>query len=426
MEEGQKDAALAIYKSVYKPSEPVVLRVTALTGLVAATGESSVPLLDAAINQEEPRLRLAAIRALAGMPGPAASKTLLSRMRQLPPDAQVQALSGLADRGDRGTRTAFDDMLKAPDTAVRVAALEGLGKIGDKTAVMVLAHTAATATGDEQDVARQSLYTLRGRDIDQAVVEALAMGDAKVRVELIKAAGERAIRAAAGPLLAAAEDDNPEVRREAIRALRDTAGPERAPALIALLLRVRVSSERRDAERALLSAIKQTKQPCGPQLLAAFRSAGDSETKAALMEVMAQTGSDDTLPLFRELLARGDGSRRAAIDALSHWTSVAPAPDLLEIARKEPSPALQILALRGYIRLVALPADRPLAETANMLARALQLATQAEEKRAVLAALQRTPSAEALRLAESVLNDAAVAQEAETAVNALKRALSQK
>jgi hypothetical protein len=159
--------------------------------------------------------------------------------------------------------------------------------------------------------------------------------------------------------------------------------------------------------------------------MSACRSAPDGDTKTALMEVMAQTGADETLPLFREVLAKGDNDlRRAAINALSQWTSAAPAPDLLQAARNRSNPAHQVLALRGYIKLVALPSERPPAETAKLLGNALELATQPEEKRAVLAALQRTPSTEALRLAESVLNDAAVAAEAKTAVNALKRALS--
>jgi HEAT repeat protein len=268
---------------------------------------------------------------------------------------------------------------------------------------------------------------LAGRDIDEAIVSGLAAGDPKLRVELIRAAGDRPIRSAAAPLLAAAGDSNPEVRREALRALRDVAGPEQVPALISLLRNAGQSAERRDAQRALLSALRQSKSSHDSELMSACRSATDAETRRAFLEVMAQTGADETLPLFRELLARSDDdSRRAAINALSQWTSAAPAPDLLQAARSALNPAHRVLALRAYINVVALPSGRPPAETAKMLAGALALAAQPEEKRAILAALPRAPSPEALSLAESLLNDSAVAAEAKTAVNALKRVLSQK
>lgn len=426
MQEGQKPAALAIHKKLYQPGEPVMIRIAALTGL-AESGESAVPALTAAVRENDPQLQAVAIRALGRLPGDTAAKALMEALPRLPPAAQVQALTALADRGDRTALPLFIDVLKAQDAGVRVAGVEGLGKIGDKAMVVTLARIAVTGSPGEQIVARQSLYTMRGSEIDQAIVAGLAAGDPKVRVELIRASGERGIRAAAAPLLSAAKDDDAAVRREALRALREVAGPEQTPELISLLQTAGPGAERRDAQRALLAALRQSKQSHSAELQSAYGCAADVEAKAALLETLAQTGAVETLPLFREVLAKGDDeSRRAAINALSQWTSAAPAPDLLQVARIASNPAQRILALRGYINLVGLPAGRQPAETAKMLADALELATQPAEKRAVLAALQREPSPDALRLAESLLEDASVAAEAKTAVDALTRGLSRR
>jgi HEAT repeat protein len=419
-------AALAIYEKLYRPAETETVQVAALRGIAAAAGEAATPALSAALLGPSARLRAAASQILGGMPGAGAAKALLGGLKQAPWQTQVQVLAALAERGEVSPDV-FTAMLSSPEPDVRVAALEGLVQAGGADAVMPLGKIAAGATDQEQTAARQSLYRLRGPEVDRVLAGSIGGAEPKVRVELIRAAGERGTREAAGALLAAAKDDNAEVRREALRALRDTAAPERLPALIGLLLNARDSADRRESQRALLAVVKRSPGSRGPELASAYRAAGGMEARNALLELMAQAGSEDTLPLFRGVLQGGDDqARRGAIVALSQWPTAAPAALLLKAAEQEASPALRILSLRGYIRLVALPAGRPPAETATMLGAALAIARQPEEKRSILAVLQKTPSPESLRLAESVLNDPAVAQEALLAVNALKRALGRR
>jgi HEAT repeat protein len=259
------------------------------------------------------------------------------------------------------------------------------------------------------------------------VDESIPGAEPTVRVELIRAAAERNITEAADTLLAAAKEENAAVRREAIRALRDIAGPERAPALIGLLLNVRGSTDLTEAQRALFSALKRSSQSHAPELVAAYRSASDPGKKSALLLVMGQAGIEDTLPLFREVLKQADDeARRAAILALSQWPTAEPAADLLEAAGQPGSSVLQILALRGYIKLVSQPADRAPSETAKMLEKAMRIARQPEERRAILAALQKAPSEDSLRLAREELSDPGVEQEAKIAVTALEQAIRKK
>ena len=336
-------------------------------------------------------------------------------------------LDALGDRGDPAARAVLDDALKSQTASVRVAALTGLRRLGDASSVMPVAERAAGATGEEQDAARQCLYGLHGAEVDRAVMESIPRAEPKVRVELIHAAAERNLTQAADMLLAAAGDENATVRREAIRALRDTARPDRIPALIGLLLKVRGSADLAEAQRALFATVKRSSRSYAPELVAAYRSASDAEKKSALMSVMGQAGMHETLPVFREALKQGDDeARRAAILGLSQWPTVEPADELLTAAGQPGSPALQVLALRGYIKLVSLPVEREPSETAKMLEKALRAARRPEEKRAILAALQREPSEESLRLAREELNDASVAQEAKIAVAALEQALHQK
>ena len=425
LDENRLAEALPIYNSLYLPRESGMVRASALRGIGAVRGAAAVPVLAAALREDGPT-RVAAIRSLAVIPGPAAGKALTDILPQLPSPGQVQVLEALAERGDSSARPVLTGMLQSQEPAVRLAALEGLGKVGDASTVAQLAQIAARTTGDQQNAARQSLYRLVARGADREVIEGISASDIAVRLELIRAAGERDLKSAAGALLAAARGPDAQVRQQSLRALRPIAGPEQVPALIAVLMNIPSSEERAEVQRTLAAAVGQNRQ-MSPALTSAFRTAPDAAARQSLLEVMAQSGDPDTMPLFRETLTGGDDElRRGAILSLSQWPSAAPAPDLLALARSSSNNAHRTLALRGYIKLVALPSERPAAETARMLAGAQPLATQPEEKRAILSALQRAPSPESLELAESELNDPAVANEAKTAVAALRRALDRK
>jgi len=84
------------------------------------------------------------------------------------------------------------------------------------------------------------------------------------------------------------------------------------------------------------------------------------------------------------------------------------------------------LALRGYIKLLGIPANRGAAETVKLLSEAMDVAQRPEEKKAVLSALTKFPCEEALVLAENAGKDSALAAEAELAAKKIKEALVNK
>jgi hypothetical protein len=117
--------------------------------------------------------------------------------------------------------------------------------------------------------------------------------------------------------------------------------------------------------------------------------------------------------------ALGDASSHiqlTVVRALSEWPTDEPADDLLKVARESKSTKNQILALRGYVRLVGLNKDRPAEQTIKMYKHAMELAPGAGEKRMVLSGLADVKSLEALQMAARHLEDAALQAEAEAAV----------
>ncbi len=64
-----------------------------------------------------------------------------------------------------------------------------------------LGHIAAGDDEAERSAARNSSVSMRGTDVDRAVMDDIANADPKVKLELIRAAGERGVTAATAALL---------------------------------------------------------------------------------------------------------------------------------------------------------------------------------------------------------------------------------
>ena len=413
---GNKTVALRVYRELIGPAEPERIRIGALAGFAANDPASAVSVLTAELNSKNPDVQTAAIRLLSGISDPKVTTILVQHFPKLSAAGQIKMLAALADHGDRSATPLFTESLKNPD--LRTAALTGLGKVGDASAVGVLAEAAAASKGAERDAARTSLYSVRGPAIDPAIVSALQSASGKTKIELIMAAGERGIPAAAELLVKAADDKDPEIHREALRALRNVAGPPQIAALLQMLVKSTTASDRRETALTLASVLKRSESANVDAVISTYKTTGEMPARLALLEVLGQTSSDQALPVLQAGLKDGSAEiARGSILALTEWGTPAPLPDLLSVAQTGANPTLQVLALRGYLKLIALPSERSAVENAKMLAEAMQLAKQPAEKRTILSLLPTFPSKESLQVAEAATKDQAVATEAKSAVD---------
>ena len=74
------------------------------------------------------------------------------------------------------------------------------------------------------------------------------------------------------------------------------------------------------------------------------------------------------------------------------------------------------MALRGYLRLLGIQANRSTLESVRLVEEAIPLAKAPEEKKAILSLLTRYSSEESLVLVQKMLGDPEVATEAKFAV----------
>jgi HEAT repeat protein len=410
-------------------SVPLIAALIAILSIALVAAEDDqemIALVIEALQSDDPEMKTGAISLMRDIPGAGVTKALAAELPKLPPLTQVQLLSALGDRGDPTALPAVIEGMKHQDEAVRVAALRTVGQLGNVSSVPVLAERAATSRGAEQKAARESLYRLRGQEIDAAILQALPASEPRVKAELIGAVGERNITGAVETLLKTARDEDRRVRVESLKVLKVVAKPADLPALVNLLLELKTDAERGEAETTVAAVAHkiEDKNRQAAAVTAMLPNVKEPANRASLLRVLGRIGDSSALPTLRTALTtREPEIQDAAIRALSDWPTAEPVPDLLKVAQTSENRVHRILALRGFVRLLGLESERPAEETIDLYRKAMDLAGEAPEKKRVLSGLAATKSLGALNLAAEYLDDLALHLEAESAAVQIAQAI---
>lgn len=418
------------------PLSPAVLRQAALKGRIQAAEKNAArsliieTLAGGPVEMHEPAIGL-----VPAVFGESEIVQVCALLPKLPEAGQVQLLAVLSGYPGKAVRPAVLAAVKSPAVDVRIAAARALSKVGDASTVPVLAGRAAASRGSEQLAARAGLASLPGNDVDEAVLFWLiASPDDAVKRELIQAAGERRIAASKSHLKALAGSGSPAGVLEAVRALREVAAPSDIPGLLAILFGMEDEQAQEEMESTIGALARKIADPYSRarDVVTLLAPAADSKAqpvsgtaeRCLLLRTLGKIGDDSSLPLIRLALADQEPEvQDAAIRALADWPSSTPREEVLGIARTSQNLTHQVLALRGYIRMVGLEKYQSPETAVGSLKAALDLASRPDEKKLVLGVLPEFAGPEALALAESMLGVEGVREEAQAAVTKIKEAL---
>ena len=414
--EGKKADAAEIYRPMYAAGAPRRIRIAALRGLMLAEPQQAAPLALAAMKGPDARIAAVAGALLRELPGEAITKALGAELAKLPADGQVTMLAVLAQRHDAAARQAVLAAAAGKEPTVRAAALEALGQVGTAEDVPLLADAACQGPAPLRRAAGASLTRLRAAGVGAAIVTLMKTSPPPVKARLIGVLAARWAADAVGEILACAADKDAAVRSAALAALRTLAGAKQVPALVSLVLEAPADAERQAAGTALASACTRAKDKpaCAAAVLGALSGAPAPARCVRLRSL-------PVLPVAKSLAAvraaRSDAEetvRDAAVRALAEWPTADVLDDLLAVAAA-PNKVHKVLALRGCVRVLALPAERPTDKTAAVYARLLKLADRPDERKLILAGLANVGHVDSLKLLEPLLGDRAVRAEAQAA-----------
>ena len=409
--QGDQTNAIKVYQQVARSSY-IPLRRAALVGQVEHGPQQSFPLLVVALGT--PELKETAMQLVAQQRDAQLVRQLAGQLKSLPPESQIQLLHALAATGQSSCLTQVIALLARAEGPVRIAALQAVGALGQAKAVELLANIAAGTTEAEQEAARAALYGLQDPAVDERIVSLLPAMPSKIQLELVLAAEQRRIGAAAPALMSLAQESDRRLQRAALSALAEVAGPDE----LALLTGIVIEQKNRVALDTLVKAAQRLNQV--EQVTSLLVEAGDAASDVAVQTLIFQglgrLGSDQGLAIVQKATESQDEKLRTeAIRALAQWPTPAPQPILLSIARSPGQLTHRVLALRGYVDMAVIKGqDQPQAAVLDLV-QAVAVAQRVEEKRYVLGALPRCACPAALTLAQDLEADAALQVEAQMA-----------
>jgi HEAT repeat protein len=417
-----------IYRALWKAAAGLKdrhVRCAAIRGLAAVLGAGAMDDLVAAMKDADLQIRAAAAEAALAMPGEDVTQKWVRELPNLPPAARGDVLAMLARRGGPAAEDAVLEATRDAEASVRLAAIQAAAALSDEKAAAAIVALLTSAARPEQEAARGALGRMPGDKVTAAVAAAVASAAPAAKRELLGILVARGARAHLDVLLAAATDADSGVRAVGMAALESLGDEKTLPALLRLL--VKAAPEDRPAAEKTLGAVcsRAANKEAAADLVIKAMSGVGAPTRAALIRVLGTIGGEKALAEVRASAKDAEVDiQDAAIRAMADWPDAAVAPDLLEIARTNPRPAHQVLALRGYVRLANVPAGRPVAEKLKMYQEAMAVARRPDEKKLVLGAMGDLKSPEALKRVLPLLADENLKEEASAAAVKIAKALN--
>ncbi len=398
----QAAAAIALYDAVRQADVPKPRVIEATRGAIMARGEQGVPLLVETLrspDRDTNRIALVAARELEARGVVAA---LTAELPRASPERAVLIIEALADLGDAAAVAAMLQAAGGGPKPVRLSAVRALGRIGDATCVDPLLAAATDGDADLSAAAMAALADLSGggsKGIDDQIRGRLARAQGPSLPLLIELVGRRRIPAI-DEVAASLGNADPSVRDRALACLGEIVDLGRLPLLVQQAVASKNVADDDAAMKALRAASVRMpdREACADTLVAALASA-PPQTKVAILDILGAMEGDKALAAVVAAAKSDDATLQdASTRLLGNWMTAEAGPSLLELAKSLPAGKFQSRAFRGYLRILRqfTPAD---ADRSQMGRLAYAAARTADDRRAVLDAVRRTPTMDMLTLA---------------------------
>jgi len=392
-------------------------RCAALSVLASVCGGDAIDDVLAALDDKSAYVRDRAARLLGGMKAAGASAKLIARFKTASPATKVAILGALGLSGDTGT-SVIDTLSAAANDEnqdVRIAAIGALANAApDKGAAAAAAAMKSTDTA-EIDALKSILLVVKAGNVSTCAAGAMAKASTEGKAALLVVLAARGATDQVKAVIAQLDSTESSVAQAAAKAMGDLAGPGDIAVILNKLVGAESSRQRAGLQNAAVAAIRRTKVGAGPVVKAMSTETG--EKRAKLIGVLPGVGGDDALKVVVKDCGSSDKAvKDAAVRALAGWPEIGAAKPLLALAGKTDSKTHRILALRGYVRLIALPSNRGAAATVKLFGAGMDAAPDAAAKKLILGGLSGVRTVEAMNLAMKYVDDAALREEAAMAV----------
>lgn len=425
--DGAAADAAALYDLVRAADVPAPRIIEATRGAILARGDAGVPLLLEQLRSPERRRMNIGLSVAREVRGAAADEALAREFATAREPLAVLLVDVLADRGGPQARAALATAVAAPATPapVRLAAVRGLGRVGDASHMPTLLPLLAAADGDLVAAAVAALAEVSGPGIDEAILGRLSEMQGPGLAALLKVVGRRRIVLPLVKIERLVISNDEAVSLAALEALGATADLQGIEVLVSEVLAPRGPTRAAAALAALrAAAVRMPDREACAATLAKSLSAGDDASRVAVLDILGEVGGPRALAAVVDAAGgRSPALQDAGTRLLGNWMTPDAADPLVKLAKSLPDGKFRTRAFRGYLR-VARQLVKDDAGRLAMCREALGFARNADDRRQVLEALRLVATADGLRLAAEAASDE-VRDDAQAAAAAILHKMGQ-
>ena len=399
-----KEASLAA-KALLKATDKSHVRGAALDVIVAVDGKKALPLLVAALKNNDRVYRVNALRLSESIADEAwyttVSKTLKGKV-----DASVKAdiLNWLGTNHVASQIEAVVAQMGAADEEVSLAAIKAAGKIGGEVA---LENLVAQLGGTHSEAAEKALLAFNGK-VNTGIQNALE-GEKNIQLPALRIASARSMEESADKVFALLASSDAAVSEAAYQALAGVVEPNDFNRLSGLLEKGKqVPAIQKAMKNALLSLSKEAQ-------VAAIQPCMDKAANPSLYyPVLAQVGNAQAIAEIRKGY---DGNyKQAAYEALLTIDNPEMIPVLAEMAEADKANSQAIL--NRYTDLVAVSSKKPI-QKYQLYSKALEMATNVNLQNRLIGLLGGTHTSQALLIVEKYMDNQSTSAVAASAVRTI-------
>ncbi len=419
---GKKAEAKRVLLHLCNNDKSPHVQCAAMEGLGLVAADDALAAIIAAARGADRRIAVAAVQAAVAS---GHWKLCWDRLKDAPADSRLAYLRLLARKGGYCAMPFVNEGMKDPSAEFGKASAEAIGLMTDCPGQLVRDVLRLIAQKD-QPFLGELIGALKTLDlaaalkeqvnVEQEMADALPEAPGEAKVALLGILGERAAVGQLPAVLKLAVDGKDEaVRVAAIRAVGAMGGREQAATVIGWVSGAGSDTLRQAAEEALMTMGRGSAGDAVAAATADAAAKASGAVKLPLVRALGAMQRDAGLGMLRQHAFGADAEmKEVAVRAMAEWPTLAAADDLLKLAKTAESETFQVLALRGYVRLI----PEAKSDEAKLAAcrEAMAAAKRPDDRRMVLGAVARVPLAGAVELAAAQLGDKDLARDAAGAV----------
>jgi HEAT repeat protein len=380
-------------------------RIGALSGMLAADEKKAISLMADFIKGDDVRMSSGALTLVCGQKSERLTKAMAELLGTLPDEKKPALMAALGARGDPAALGSIAACMASTNEVVRSAAVKAASKIGDDGMVKILLGMNGGAT--------EAIARMPGSGVNDALMKALE--DNSLKVSAIRAIVARNCVAAVPSLFKLLNDGDPEVRKASWNGLGSLATEDDIDQ------KARIAFALKD-EGELACGVAAVRKVCAYardkakrfDVIAGYYDGTTDDAKLTIVDLASLVGSPSAMDIVNKAMNSANKElRSSAVRSLAAWCNESAAGALLELAKNAPEEGDRLQTLRGYIRIAGDGPNLNPDQRGEMLKKAAELATRADEKKLVIGALGAAHNAVTLTIVNRYMDDPALRDEAE-------------